>query len=227
VITDPTTPHERRTKARSLLGFRRQPGKLALLVFRLPLPHYRAGWGWLFLGRAFLVVTHVGRRTGEQHATAAMVLAEDETTGEAVICSVWGQRTDWIRNLHAHPATRVQIGRDSFIPKQRFLTEQEAFAVGMDFRRRHPWRIRLIGRLLGFDLRSDAALQQFTNSPALRPAPASGWAGGSTSHRRPVTRWLAHASPAPFEIGRRVRLQRPDNEGWLHDLGDADGAPQL
>jgi deazaflavin-dependent oxidoreductase (nitroreductase family) len=109
VITDPTTPHERRTKARSLLGFRRQPGKLALLVFRLPLPLYRAGWGWLFLGRAFLVVTHVGRRTGEQHATAAMVLAEDETTGEAVICSVWGQRTDWIRNLHAHPTTRVQI----------------------------------------------------------------------------------------------------------------------
>jgi deazaflavin-dependent oxidoreductase (nitroreductase family) len=116
-----------------------QPGRLALLVFRLPLPLYRAGWGWLFLGRTFLVLTHVGRRSGQPHATAAMVLAEDRRTGEVVICSVWGPHTDWIRNLRAHPALRVQVGRTSFVPQHRFLTDEEAFAVGADFRRRHPW----------------------------------------------------------------------------------------
>lgn len=158
---------------RPLLGFRGRPGRLALWVFRLPLPLYRAGWGWLFLGRTFLVLTHVGRKTGNPHATAAMVLAEDRATGEAVICSVWGPRADWIRNLRAHPALRVQIGRDSFVPQHRFLTDEEAFAVGVEFRRRHPWRVRLIRRALDVDLRSDAAMTSFLSTRpvvALRPA---------------------------------------------------------
>ncbi|WP_107774110.1 nitroreductase family deazaflavin-dependent oxidoreductase [Nocardioides sediminis] len=162
---------------RPLLGFRTRPGRLALWVFRLPLPLYRAGWGHLFLGRTFLVVTHVGRRTGRPHDTAAMVLAEDRTTGEAVICSVWGPRTDWIRNLQARPALRVQIGRDSFVPQHRFLSQEEAFSVGREFRRRHPFRVRLVRRALGVDLRSDTAMEEFLrNRPcvALRPGPASG-----------------------------------------------------
>jgi len=167
-------PHRQGTSSRPLLGFRRQPGRLALLIFRLPLPLYRTGWGWLFLGRTFLVLTHVGRKTGRSRATAAMVLSEDKTTGEAVICSVWGPRTDWIRNLHAHPAVRVQIGRESFVPQHRFLTDEEAFAVGVEFRRRHPWRVRMIRRVLGADLGSDAAMREFISTRpfvALRPSP--------------------------------------------------------
>ncbi len=44
----------------------RRRGRLALLVFRLPLPLYRFGFGWV-LGHAFLQLTHVGRRTGKAH----------------------------------------------------------------------------------------------------------------------------------------------------------------
>jgi deazaflavin-dependent oxidoreductase (nitroreductase family) len=167
-----TRPGSQRTGTRSLLGFRRQPGRLALFVFRLPLPLYRVGRGWLFLGRTFLVLTHVGRTTGQPHATAAMVLAENKATGEAVICSVWGARADWIRNLRAGPALRVQIGRESFVPQHRFLSDEEAFAVGVEFRRRHPWRVRLIQRVLGVDLHSDAAMRDyFSTRPfvGLRP----------------------------------------------------------
>jgi deazaflavin-dependent oxidoreductase (nitroreductase family) len=173
-----TTGSHHGTSARGLLGFRRQPGRLALLVFRTPLPLYRAGLGWLFLGRTFLVLTHVGRKTGKPHATAAMVLAEDGPSGEAVICSVWGPRADWIRNLHANPALRVQIGRESFVPHHRFLSGEEAFTVGVGFRRHHPWRVRMIGRVLGVDLRSDTEMREFISARpfvALRPAePAEG-----------------------------------------------------
>jgi len=169
-----TGPRRRGTSSRPLLGFRRQPGRLALAVFRLPLPLYRAGWGWLFLGHTFLVLTHVGRRTGRPHAVAAMVLAEDRATGEAVICSVWGPHADWVRNLRAGPALRVQIGRESFVPQHRFLSEQEAFAVVAEFRRRHRWRSRLISRVLGVDLHADAAVREFISTRpfvALRPDP--------------------------------------------------------
>ena len=157
--------------SRPLLGFRKQPGRLALRVFRLPLPLYRAGWGWL-LGRVFLVLTHAGRRTGQPHDTAAMVLAEDQTTDEVVICSVWGPRTDWVRNLRARPPLLVRIGRQSYVPQHRFLSNEEAFAVGDSFRHRHPLRLRLLKVALGVDFRSDDELRQFVQARpfvALRP----------------------------------------------------------
>ena len=141
-------------------------------MFRLPLPLYRAGWGWL-LGNTFLLLTHIGRKTGRPHATAAMVLGHDAGTEELAICSVWGPHADWVRNLHAGPALRVQVGRQSFVPDHRFLTTDEAYAVAVDFRRRHPWRLRLLCRVLGLDdLRSDEALRQFVGTRpfvALRP----------------------------------------------------------
>jgi deazaflavin-dependent oxidoreductase (nitroreductase family) len=171
-----TTERRRSAPAqRPLLGFRREPGRLALAVFRIPLPLYRAGWGWLFLGRTFLVVTHVGRRTGTPHTTAAMVLAEDPRTHEAVICSVWGPRADWVLNLRAHPALRLQIGHDSFVPEHRFLTDEEAFAVAVSFRSRHPWRARLIRRVLGIDLRSDDEVRGLVGTrPFIGFRPAGG-----------------------------------------------------
>jgi deazaflavin-dependent oxidoreductase (nitroreductase family) len=163
------SPH----RAMPLLGLRERPGRLARMVFRLPLPLYRRGWGRL-LGRTFLVLEHRGRRTGQLRSTVAMVLTYDPKTHEAVICSAWGENTDWIRNIRARPAVQVQIGGESLVPEQRFLTEAESVAVVAEFRRRHPWRMRLITSIFGWgDLRSDAATGEFVrNRPfvAFRPA---------------------------------------------------------
>jgi deazaflavin-dependent oxidoreductase (nitroreductase family) len=154
-------PNPRERHPNPLLGLRRQPGRIALWLFRLPLPLYRHGWGWL-LGRTFLLLEHAGRKTGKRHATVAMVLHYDPQTREAVICSVWGPNTDWIKNIRARPALQVQIGAESFTPKQRFLSEDESFAVAADFRRRHPWRLRLFTWILGWDdLCSDSAVTDF------------------------------------------------------------------
>ena len=158
---------------RPLLGLRQTPGRLVLVVFRAPLVLYRHGWGWL-LGRTFLLLVHVGRTTGKLRETVAMVLADDRATGELVICSGWGPDADWVHNLRAAPAREVRIGRDRFGPEHRFLTDQEAFAVGVAFRRAHPWRMRVISRILGWgDLRRDDAVRAFVQRHpfvAFRPA---------------------------------------------------------
>jgi deazaflavin-dependent oxidoreductase (nitroreductase family) len=155
------------------MGLRRKPGRLALAVFRLPLVFYQRGWGGL-LGGTFLLLVHAGRKTGKLHQMAAMVLRYNPETGEAVICSAWGQNADWVRNIRARPAVRVQIGRDSFTPRQRFLSEDEAVAVVAAFQRRHPGRVRLISAILGWgDLRSDTAAREFVRTRpfvSLRPA---------------------------------------------------------
>jgi deazaflavin-dependent oxidoreductase (nitroreductase family) len=159
--------------AKPLLGLRRKPGRLALAVFRLPLPLYRRGWGGL-LGHTFLLLVHAGRKTGKLHFTTAMVLRYDPGTHEAAICSAWGQDTDWIRNIRVRPAVRVQIGSESFTPQQRFLSEEESLAVVAGFRSEHPGRLRLVTTVLGWgDLRSDAAARDFVRTRpfvSFRPA---------------------------------------------------------
>jgi deazaflavin-dependent oxidoreductase (nitroreductase family) len=160
--------------AKPVLGLRRRPGRLALAVFRLPLPLYRRGWGWL-LGHTFLLLVHAGRKTGKPHSTVAMILRYHRQTREAVICSAWGKDTDWIRNIRARPALLVQIGRESFTPDHRFLSEDESVAIVAEFQRRHPYRSRLLASILGWgDLRSDAAAREFVRTRpfvSLRPAP--------------------------------------------------------
>jgi len=161
---DPPTP---------LLGLRRKPGRLALAVFRMPLRAYRHDAGWL-LGHTFLLLVHTGRKTGQPHSMVAMVLRYNGSTREAVICSAWGPDADWVRNLRAGPAVRVQLGQESFTPQHRFLSEDESFEVVVQFRREHPWRLRLISALLGWGvLRDDDTAHEFTRTHpfvALLPA---------------------------------------------------------
>lgn len=146
---------------RPLLGLRTTPGRLALAVFRIPLVLYRRGWGWM-LGRTFLMFVHVGRKTGTPYEAVAMVLRDDPESGEVVICAGWGPDTDWVRNLEAEPATEVRVGHERFVPAHRFLSENEAFDVGIAFRRRHPHRLRLMSTILGWgDLRNDDAVRGF------------------------------------------------------------------
>jgi deazaflavin-dependent oxidoreductase (nitroreductase family) len=163
----------RAAQARPLLGLREAPGRLTLAVFRMPLRLYRRGWGWM-LGRTFLMLDHIGRKTGESHDTVAMVLSDDADTGELVICSAWGPEADWTRNLQAGPAREVRVGHERFVPEHRFLSEDEAVAVAVAFRRRHPYRLRLLSTVLGWgDLRPDNAVRDFVRAHpfvALRPA---------------------------------------------------------
>jgi deazaflavin-dependent oxidoreductase (nitroreductase family) len=159
-----TTAHEGGRARRRLLGLRRRSGRLALAAMRMPRPLYHHGWGSM-LDHTFLLIAHQGRKTGKRRETVAMALTYDADTGETVVCSAWGSNTDWIRNLRAHPALQVQIGRESYVPEQRFLAEDESVAVVVEFRRRHRWRSTLLARVLGWgDLSSEVAVREFVRS---------------------------------------------------------------
>jgi len=111
----PRAPGSVKRRTRSLFGLRVRPGRLALAVFRLPLALYRRGWGSV-LGHTFLMLVHVGRKSGTIYSSVAMALTYDRATKEAVICSVWGEHADWVRNIRVRPAPQVRIGRESFTP---------------------------------------------------------------------------------------------------------------
>jgi deazaflavin-dependent oxidoreductase (nitroreductase family) len=142
----------------------------------MPLPLYHRAWGWL-LDHTFLLITHQGRKTGKPHETVAMALSYDPRTREAIVCSAWGPDSDWIRNIRVHPALRIQIGRELYVPEQRFLSEDDSVAVAVEFLRRHPGRSRLLAAILGWgDLSSEAAVRDFVGTRpfvSFRPADAT------------------------------------------------------
>ena len=76
---------------------------------------------------------------------------------------------------------QVQLGGQTFTPQQRFLTEQEAFDVAVQFPRQHPHRLRFFSTVLGWgDLRDDAAVREFVRSHpfvAFRPTQPGATAG--------------------------------------------------
>ncbi len=106
---------------------RSRPAGILRLVFRLPTYLYRYRFGRL-LGHRFLLLTHRGRKTGRVHQTVLEVIAYDSATRESIVLSGWGERADWYRNIEANPAMEIRIGRERYVPKQRFLSPEEVYA---------------------------------------------------------------------------------------------------
>jgi len=206
-------------RGRPLLGLRGQPGRIALAAMRLPRQLYDRGWGWL-LGHTFLLITHQGRKTGKRCETVAMALTYDAETHESIVCSVWGPNTEWIRNLRAHPALEIRIGHESYVPEQRFLSEDESVAVAVEFRQRHPWRMRLFTAILGWgDLSTQSSVRGFVRTRpfvSFRPATSSHWPqAGWRFPGTEIGRALTMDDGEEFTVFRRARVKGRGNHAAL------------
>jgi deazaflavin-dependent oxidoreductase (nitroreductase family) len=108
---------------------------------------YRRRLGWL-LGRRFLAVTHVGRRSGKLYETVLEVVSYDRQSGESIVASAYGVTADWYRNLQESPARLIRTGRHEFVPQQRFLAPDEVRVVAVGFRAAHPLEARMANTVM-------------------------------------------------------------------------------
>ena len=83
-------------------------------LFRAPVYLYRWNFGWL-LGRRFLLLIHIGRRTGLLRHTILEVMAYRQEGPEAVVMSAFGRNADWLRNIEATLGPEVNVGSQHFI----------------------------------------------------------------------------------------------------------------
>lgn len=111
---------------------------------------YRLRLGRL-LGHRFLMLIHRGRRTGRVHRTVVEVIRYDLDIQESIVISSRGDNADWYRNIQATPALEIRTGKDRYVPTQRFLTPDEAYAELADYERRHPFATRILLRTLGVE----------------------------------------------------------------------------
>ena len=117
-------------------------GRLRSLVFRrllrAPALLYRWRLGWL-VGERFLLLTHVGRRSGRCYRTPLEVIGHGPDQVEVVVLAGLGDDADWVRNIRVRPAVDLHVGRRRFVPVHRQLDEREAEAVLAGYERRHRW----------------------------------------------------------------------------------------
>jgi len=103
------------------------------------------------IGRFVLLLTTVGRSTGRSWVTP---LVYDELGDTILVASARGPRSDWLRNIKAHPKVHVQIGRRHIDGLATVVTDPEAIVNYLERQmRRNPRMFKAILRSEGLPSR--------------------------------------------------------------------------
>ncbi len=156
---------------------------------RLPIILYRRDLGWI-LGSRFLLLTHIGRRTGMVRHVVLEVLYFEPISNRVVVMSAFGRGADWYRNLQLHPALTLTLGRHSMRPEHAELSEDEAVAVFAAYEQRCYPRTRRIEqavatRMVGwrYDGTDESRRRLVRDLPLLEFWPADSIANGEAKTR--------------------------------------------
>lgn len=140
-----------------------RPGPVMKRAFRAPAFLYTIGVGWIY-GHRFLLLTHLGRRSGRVYRTMLEVISWDPEKEEAVVMSGFGKRSNWYRNTLAGKAIEIQISRQRFKPHVRELDPVEATRVIGKYEGRNrllrPALRRTLSRLAGFHVDDSEAARR-------------------------------------------------------------------
>ena len=124
---------------------------LSRALVRAPILAYRCGLGVL-LGRRFLLLIHVGRRTGRPRHVVLEVVGRGEAPDSYLVASGYGARAQWFRNVLAHPEVSYQVGRRRRDGWADPLPSAESGRRLADYARRHPRTAAALMAMVGHDI---------------------------------------------------------------------------
>jgi len=127
---------------------------LKRLFFRAPIYLYRLGLGGL-LGKRFLLLNHVGRKSGKARQTVLEVVNHDKETDTFYIASGFGEKSDWYLNILEHPEVNIQVGWRKMSVTAVPLTPEESGQAMVNYTRRHPTAAKNLGKLIGYDVSTE------------------------------------------------------------------------
>ena len=117
------------------------------LFYRLPILVYRLGLGWIF-GQRFLLLEHLGRRSGVMKQAVIEVIDRNHSDGSYVVAAAWGAQSDWFRNILKTPRVHVTVSTHKFPATAGPIPSTEAEHSLRIYSLRHPIAFKQIGALL-------------------------------------------------------------------------------
>lgn len=127
------------------------PRGLSRLAFRLPIWLYRLKLGRL-LGKRFLLLHHIGRKTGLPRQTVLEVVRYDKPRGTYMVAVGFGTRSDWYQNVMANPRVGVESGGQRMQAVAERLPPEAAELELVDYNSRHPGLMKELARIMGYRL---------------------------------------------------------------------------
>jgi len=95
-----------------------------------------------------IVLINRGRKSGRLYKTPLSILDEDPERGEIVVSPMWGQNSDWYRNVIAGGLVEIHVRGETRQVEWRELNESERRRAGEAFVDAHPMYSRMIARTL-------------------------------------------------------------------------------
>src|SRR5215467_11988183 len=133
--------------------FASTPSPVLRRLFKAPRWLYRMGLGRV-LGHRFAELSHLGRKSGRPYRTVLEVVRYDPRTQESVVCSGWGTRADWYRNITANPPSTIETGGHRYEnPSFGELAPEQNYPIVAEYVRRLPRIARPLAYRLGLDVR--------------------------------------------------------------------------
>ncbi|MBW2241794.1 MAG: nitroreductase family deazaflavin-dependent oxidoreductase [Deltaproteobacteria bacterium] len=126
------------------------PQGWARRFYRAPIFFYRVGLGGL-LGKRFLLLHHMGRRSGLSRQAVLEVMRHDPATDSCVIASGFGEQADWFRNLMETPDARIELGWKKIDIRAERLPLDEAEREMVNYGQRNPRAAKLVAKLMGYE----------------------------------------------------------------------------
>ena len=65
------------------------------------------------LGTRFLMLTHIGRKSGQTRKVVLEGAHHDSDTNTNFVAAGWRGKADWLKNIQANPSVQVTIGAHS------------------------------------------------------------------------------------------------------------------
>jgi deazaflavin-dependent oxidoreductase (nitroreductase family) len=123
-------------------------------LLHAPVCFYRWRLGWLF-GHRFLLLTHIGRRSGRRFQTVLEVMEYRKPTREAVVMSGFGHISNWLRNIEKNGWAEIDIASEHYQAVFRFLDDEEAIRVVTSYEQCNRFMLPIVrgvlSRLLGWN----------------------------------------------------------------------------
>ena len=122
------------------------PHGLLRLGLRLPMWLYRLHLGWLF-GNRFLLLTHIGRKSGLPRQTVIEVVKHDSYSDRFFVVSGWGNQSDWYQNIQKNPDVIINVGVRKLQVHAEDIPLPEAVDILEEYTRRYPLAFKELTRI--------------------------------------------------------------------------------
>ena len=122
------------------------PHGLLRFGLRLPIWLYRLHLGWL-LGNRFLLLTHIGRKSGMPRQTVIEVVKHDKESNSFYVVSGWGNQSDWYQNLRKNPDIAINVGGKKLQVHTEDIPFSQAIDILEEYAHRYPLAFKELTRL--------------------------------------------------------------------------------